>query len=640
MAGNRLTLKDVLLQLDVQQDTQEKLRREFTEQAKRQQEQTDHIQEIDKTLTQHQQEIKELLLAKIEAPAQQQSSKTFYIFTVSIIGLLLILDVILWWVSQLYAIGLLGLGGLLLGLTILGYVCPRKFAWVGVREFKKQSTTPDSEKRQSTKTLFDWLGLLIIPFILAGGGFLITIQLHDTDMQIADMQNREAVLAAYQSSITDLLLSHKLGSVNLDDQEASRISAISAQSLTLVTVPRLDAHQKVILIEFLHNVHLINHGRPIISLNGVDLSGINLSGKNVYLGGINLSGAIMRGANLNGANLTQAYLWGTDLTGAMLKNIHLNGAYLWNAKLGEANLGGTIQKTDLSGADLSGADLSGAILRGAKHDGANFCFATLKGNDPPIAFVCPTTASSKESGLGDDLTKWSTSILSPSMAQHGKPPILVNNVANITAPTYDKDGHALQIFLLGGDPYMTLQAYRSVSFASTTTKFDFFLSFYITEFAISEVPPIQALEFTLSWGKGPIYTKEILQWQQIGDGTPQQGSPPNWRVGNGTDWQYLKQGKEQVKQELMVGKWYTFDLKGEIMGNMMRFLSFSCVNDFGVANDNASTPLDQIQPFAFSPLQDPMSLNNQLINVGIQMDGNAHEDPYDVYLDEANFQPM
>jgi hypothetical protein len=223
------------------------------------------------------------------------------------------------------------------------------------------------------------------------------------------------------------------------------------------------------------------------------------------------------------------------------------------------------------------------------------------------------------------------------MAQRGKPPRLVNNIVKVTAPTYDKDGHALQVFLLGGDPYTTLQAYRSVSFASTTTKFDFSLSFYITEFAISEVPPIQALGFTLSWGKGS--EKAILQWQQIGDGTSQQGTPPNWRVGNGTDWQYLKKGKEQVNQELMMGRWYTFDLKGEIMGNMMRFLSFSCVNEFGVANDIATTPLDQIQPFAFYPLQDPMSMNNQLMNIGVQLDGNANEDPYDVYLDGVNFQP-
>ncbi len=315
------------------------------------------------------------------------------------------------------------------------------------------------------------------------------------------------------------------------------------------------------------------------------------------------------------------------------------------------HLEGTILNTDsgnvvLGGADLSNANLSYADLRDTQHDGAYFCHPILTKVQytESIKQACPHTASSGSSGLEDDVTKWSSSMLSPSMAKRGEPPKLVNNVANVTAPTHDKDGHALQIFLLGGEPYTTFQAYRSVSFANNTKKFHFSLSFYITEFAISEVPPIQALEFTLSWGKGPIYSKAILQWQQIGDGKQQQGNPPNWRIGpdpyTSSGWDDLKQG-----QQLIVEKWYTFDLEGEFVGNEMHFLNFSCKNDFGAADDKVSnyhdvlTPLNQSLTFPFSPVPDPLNMNNQLMNIGIQLDGNAHEDPYDVFLDAVNFQP-
>jgi len=436
------------------------------------------------------------------------------------------------------------------------------------------------------------------------------------DKAAADKQNREAVLAAYQSSITDLLLNHKLGVRNVvkpDDQEAARISAISARSLTLVTVRRLDGDQKGFLIQFLYNAQLINQGHPIISLNTADLSRINLSG--IKLRGINLSGAVMTGSDLSGADLTQAYLWGANLSKdskanqqTNLKGATLIGAYLWGANLSDA---------DLSGAKLSGADLSGTNLRDAIRDGVDFCYTIVTNDTCP-----PRPSSSGASDLGDDATMWSS-----FMAKQGEVPVPVHNVANVTAPSYDNNdqsdkrdnnGSALQVFLLGGGPYTNVKAYRSVSLDNTKTNFDLSLSFYITPFNVSEVPPIQALEFRVS--SGPNATV-ALQWQQISATQSQQDNLPNWRVGNGTSWEDLKQSQ----QKLLAGKWYTLDLTGEIVGNEMHFLSFSCMNDFGAADDNVSSSLDRF--LALSPN----------MKIGMQLDGNAHEDPYDVYLDGVDF---
>src|SRR5215472_12647663 len=86
---------------------------------------------------------------------------------------------------------------------ILGYT--NNWSWAGLRG----------------KTLYDWLQLLIIPAVLAVGGYLFNFttsrneqkatQLRDqTELDIAIDNQREAALQAYIDSMSELLLEKKL----------------------------------------------------------------------------------------------------------------------------------------------------------------------------------------------------------------------------------------------------------------------------------------------------------------------------------------------------------------------------------------------------------------------------------------------
>ena len=210
------------------------------------------------------------------------------------------------------------------------------------------------------KTFWDWLQLLIIPAVLAVGGYLFnyttsrneqkTTQLRDqTERDISSDNQREAALQAYIDNMSELLLEKNLRKSGEDD-EVRKIARVR----TLTVLPRLDGLRKRSVLNFLYESGLIDKGKRIVDLSGADLSGADLRGAD-------LRGAILDLAKLSGVYLDGAYLSGAYLSGAILDGAYLSGAILIGAELSRANLAGA----DLTGADLRGAYLNRADLRGA-----------------------------------------------------------------------------------------------------------------------------------------------------------------------------------------------------------------------------------------------------------------------------------
>ena len=229
----------------------------------------------------------------------------------------------------------------------------------------------------SKKTLWDWLQLLFIPIVLAVAGFWFNHRERkaaelraDNERKVAELRaeaereieqrraklesyiaednQNEVALQEYIDKMSELLLHENLRE-SAEDAEVRKIARVR----TLTVLPRLDAHRKRSLLQFLHEAGLVDKDKYIIDLKGADL-------EKAYLGYTNL-----RGANLSKAFLANANLRGADLSGANLSY----------ARLSYADLRGA----DLSGANLRGADLFGADLRGADLRGANLSEADLRG---------------------------------------------------------------------------------------------------------------------------------------------------------------------------------------------------------------------------------------------------------------------
>jgi len=271
------------------------------------------------------------------------------------------------------------------------------------------------------KTLWAWLELLIVPAVLAIGGYLFNSSQNRATRAGAEKRAQDAALQAYLDKMSELLIDGKLHK-KADPYDQTRITA---RARTLTILRQLDGEGKKNVLLFLREARLINrydyhnpkledevlYHAQYVGLKDADLSGADLKGarlisssgeQSISLQGADLSGADLRNADLSGADLSDADLSGADLRNATLKEAER----LREVDLPEADLELTEpRKADLSGADLSGADLSDADLsgtRGVTNDVLEQQAKCLKGATMPNGQMYEDWLKDKEEGGGED----------------------------------------------------------------------------------------------------------------------------------------------------------------------------------------------------------------------------------------------
>lgn len=226
-------------------------------------------------------------------------------------------------------------------------------------------TYPDREI-QPEKKLWDWLGLLVVPIVLALGATMYTWIERKNEQGIADNRAQDAALQSYLEQMSILLIDKGLYALSSESVEAN-----IARAWTLTFLRRINGNRKGVLLRFLYETKLIRTDNLVVSLHGSDLEGADLIGAGLEgadLRGVNLMGANLIWANLMGANLMHADLHKADLSGAYLEGAILMHANLMGANLTWANLiGANLTWANLSGANLSDANLSVASLNEAKY---------------------------------------------------------------------------------------------------------------------------------------------------------------------------------------------------------------------------------------------------------------------------------
>ena len=195
------------------------------------------------------------------------------------------------------------------------------------------------------KTLWDWLQLLIIPVVLALGGYFFTYTISKNERKAADRHNqtereiaqdnqRETALQEYIDKMSELLLREKLR----ESQPKDEVRNI-ARVRTLTVLPRLDGHRKRSVLQFLYELSLIDKDNSIVNLEGADLTEINLRFGRMKK--VNLSRTDMSKANMRNSSLTDLELIATDLSNtclsyALLRRTNLSYAYLKEADMEES----------------------------------------------------------------------------------------------------------------------------------------------------------------------------------------------------------------------------------------------------------------------------------------------------------------
>jgi Pentapeptide repeats (8 copies) len=259
------------------------------------------------------------------------------------------------------------------------------------------------------KTLWGWLDLLIVPAVLAIGGYLFNSSQNQATQRAAERRAQDEALQAYLDQIGQLLLEKGLRRSVENGGENSGEARVLARARTLSVLRMLNPERKTNVVLFLQEASVIQGSpldsdpEPIIPLFEADLSGTKLNNTNLV--GVDLHDAKLIGANLSGADLRGAKLYsvyevadlsGADLSGASLSDANLTRAIIKNADLREA---------DLTGVSLQGANLEGANLEGAQLDEEQLAYcASLKGAIMPDGRKYEDWLKSKGSGEDEDHT--------------------------------------------------------------------------------------------------------------------------------------------------------------------------------------------------------------------------------------------
>src|SRR5215203_3511375 len=158
--------------------------------------------------------------------------------------------------------------------------------------------------------LWDWLKLLIVPAVLAGGGLWFNAQQREREQQTASDRAQDEALQAYLDQMSIMLIPNKDQPSLYKARPGDSLSSV-ARARTLTVLPRLGPDRKARVVQFLYESGLITRDRPVL-----DLTEANLSGARLYF-------ATLSRADLNHANLRNAILHDADLTRAKLRHTNL-----------------------------------------------------------------------------------------------------------------------------------------------------------------------------------------------------------------------------------------------------------------------------------------------------------------------------
>jgi hypothetical protein len=118
------------------------------------------------------------------------------------------------------------------------------------------------------RTLWDWLQLLIIPAVLAGGGIWFNRRQQARTQESEDRRSQDGALQAYFDYMSQLL-----GDKDRPLHRARRGDTLSAvaRARTLIVLSRLDGARKGSVVQFLHESGLITRKHVVVDLTDADL---------------------------------------------------------------------------------------------------------------------------------------------------------------------------------------------------------------------------------------------------------------------------------------------------------------------------------------------------------------------------------
>lgn len=225
------------------------------------------------------------------------------------------------------------------------------------------------------KTVWDWLELVIIPFALAIGMWMLNYKEQQRNIEEANRQKQierevleerarlareieqdrqqQEMLSRYLDQMADLLINHSL-MVTAPDSNVRMV----ARAMTLSNLHYLSSNRNIAIIKFLLECGLMTQEFKLVDLDQLDLEALRLF--SAYLGNIDFSYS----------NLKDAYCLDMDFTAANFSYASLEHAYFSNTNLTNVDFSGAnLQHIFFINTNLTGASFEMAMLEDANIDG-------------------------------------------------------------------------------------------------------------------------------------------------------------------------------------------------------------------------------------------------------------------------------
>jgi len=206
-----------------------------------------------------------------------------------------------------------------------------------------------------SKTLWDWLDLLLIPLIIAVAGWYFSKTEKKSEKAREKEKNQQSIRENYLKTITSLLLEHNLKESKRGDEIRS-----VAKAYTTTFLINADNARKGIILQFLFESNLISE-KPVIDLLGVNLSNSNFD--KLKLINIEITGANFKNCNFRKSNLERSIFCTSDFSGSNLSYSNLkNVDFTYCDMIGTKIIGVDLRETNIDGVDFSKAILKESII--------------------------------------------------------------------------------------------------------------------------------------------------------------------------------------------------------------------------------------------------------------------------------------
>jgi len=246
---------------------------------------------------------------------------------------------------------------------------------------------------------------------------------------------------------------------------------------------------------------------------------------------------------------------------------------------------------------------------------------SLRSPTPTHALVNtpPATATAKPGSASNlDQQPWHLTIDPPTRMVKGSMQLLRN-------PSLDNA--ALQFNLLSGDPYTSPHFYTTVTnYSPNASQFTLSLQFRFSDTSMANCgapSPVQALEFVMGKRVKQVWWEWAVQWMNVGPGANGCTDRPRWRIWNGSPSE-PKWSDIGLEQTLAPNTWHSLQMTGSIRNGQV-FYETMTIN-------NITVRIMQ----GFAPVANPNAPDE--LAVAMQPDGNYHDDPYSVIVDNVTLQ--